>query len=144
MHHIELKILIGMHRTVNEIDRKTSKIVSEYKLSLGQFAVMEALYHKGDMTVGMVQKKILSSSGTIPLIVNNLVKRGCVERKESENDRRQCILHLTEEGKKIIKAVAPQNEKMVKEHLSTLTEEEQDQLIYLIKKISNLENGGKK
>lgn len=53
----ELKILIGMHRAVNKIDGKTIKIVKQYGLSLGQFAVLEALYHKGDMTVGQVQEK---------------------------------------------------------------------------------------
>ena len=41
---VELKILIGMHRAVNKIDGRTIKIVKQYGLSLGQFAVLEALY----------------------------------------------------------------------------------------------------
>ena len=70
----ELKILIGLHRAINYIDRQSTKIFSEYQLTLGQFAVLEALHHKGDMTVGQVQEKILSSGGTMPLIINNLEK----------------------------------------------------------------------
>ena len=42
--------------------------------------VLEALYSKGDMSVGEVRERILSSVGTIPLIVNNLVKMNYVER----------------------------------------------------------------
>ncbi|WP_235899151.1 MarR family transcriptional regulator [Suipraeoptans intestinalis] len=47
-------------------------------MTLSQFAVLEALYSKGDLTVGEVREKILSSVGTIPVIVNNLVGRGYV------------------------------------------------------------------
>ena len=72
----ELKILIGMHRTANAIDRKTAQIAGAYGLTLGQFSVLEALYHKGDLTVGQVQEAILSTSGTIPVIVGKLEKEG--------------------------------------------------------------------
>ena len=41
MDAIELKILIGLHRVSNEIDRRTTRIVKCYGLSMGQFAVLE-------------------------------------------------------------------------------------------------------
>lgn len=37
--------------------KKTLKIASEYKLTFGQFMVLEVLYNKGDMSVWDVQKK---------------------------------------------------------------------------------------
>lgn len=39
--------LIAMHRIVNELDRRTVAIARKYGLTLPQFAVLEALYHKG-------------------------------------------------------------------------------------------------
>lgn len=135
MNEKELKILIGMHRNINEIDRRTSKLAAQHGLTFSQFAVLEALYSKGDMTVGMVQKHILSSKGTIPLIVNNLVKLNYIERLSDEKDRRVCILRLTSEGLQIIQKIAPQNEKMIIESMSVLEEEEKEQLLYLMKKI---------
>lgn len=134
MNEKELKILIGMHRNINEIDRRTSKLAAQHGLTFSQFAVLEALYSKGDMTVGMVQKHILSSKGTIPLIVNNLVKLNYIERLSDEKDRRVCILRLTSEGLQIIQKIAPQNEKMIIESMSVLEEEEKEQLLYLMKK----------
>ena len=57
MDAIELKILIGLHRVSNEIDRRTTRIVKCYGLSMGQFAVLEALFHKGDpCTIGPMMK----------------------------------------------------------------------------------------
>ena len=65
-----MKILIGLHRNVNTLDKKTSQIAGEYNLTFSQFMVLEALYSKGDMSVGEVRERILSSVGTIPLIIN--------------------------------------------------------------------------
>ena len=65
----ELKILIGLHRNVNAIDKKTSKIAAEYNLTFSQFMVLEVLYSKGDMSVGEVRERIICSVGTFRLIV---------------------------------------------------------------------------
>lgn len=132
---VELKILIGMHRVINKIDGRTIKIVKEYGLSLGQFAVLEALYHKGDMTVGHVQEKILSSSGTIPVIIKNLEKNGYVTHKQDECDKRKCILHITDKGISLIKQVFPENKKMILEAMNTLSDNEKEELLRLLKKL---------
>ena len=115
MGRTEMKILIGLHRNVNALDKKTSKIAAEYNLTFSQFMVLEALYSKGDMSVGEVRERILSSVGTIPLIVNNLVKMNYVERMCNEKDRRVCILHLTQEGYDVISKIVPRNEAMIAE-----------------------------
>ena len=52
MGRTEMKILIGLHRNVNALDKKTSKIAAEYNLTFSQFMVLEALYSKGDMRRG--------------------------------------------------------------------------------------------
>lgn len=139
----EMKILIGLHRAVNYIDRQSARIFAEYQLTMGQFAVLEALYHKGDMTVGQVQEKILSSSGTIPLIINNLEKRGYLIRMEDETDKRRCILHITQSGQALMAEVYPRNEARIIELMETWTGEEKEQLAILLKKHGEKTNGEK-
>lgn len=143
MGKIEMKILIGLHRNVSLLDKKTSDIASEYHLTFSQFMVLEALYSKGDMTVGEVRDRILSSVGTISLIINNLVKMNYVERLPDENDRRVCVLRLTREGREIIRKAAPKNEEMILDSLSVLSDEEKQQMVYLLKKIGGKFNGEK-
>ncbi|HBI1562078.1 MULTISPECIES: MarR family winged helix-turn-helix transcriptional regulator [Enterococcus] len=133
-----MKILIGLHRNVNALDKKTSQLAAEYNLTFSQFMVLEALYSKGDMSVGEVRKRILSSVGTIPLIVNNLVKRNYIERLSDEKDRRVCILRLTQEGRDVISKVAPKNEEMVVESMKILNQKEKEKLVYLLKKIGGV------
>ncbi|MDO4281509.1 MAG: MarR family transcriptional regulator [Peptococcaceae bacterium] len=129
-----LKIVIGAHRLVNALDLATGALVRRYGLTLGQFAVLEALYHKGEMTVGEVRDKILSSSGTIPMIVKNLEKQGLITRRVNEADRRSAILSLTDEGRALIAEVYPQNEALLLEMLSVYSEAEQAALANLLKK----------
>ena len=137
----ELRIVIGLHRMVNEIDRKTGRLLQPYHLTLGQFAVLEALYHKGDMTIGQVQEKILSSSGTIPLIIQNLEKRKLLRRLKNEKDRRVCMLQLSEEGRWLIEEVYPKNEAMIFRELGIYSLEEQEELVRLFKKYKEEQDG---
>lgn len=143
MSKTEMKILIGLHRAVNYIDRQSARIFTQYDLTMGQFAVLEALYHKGDMTVGQVQEKILSTSGTIPLIVKNLEKRGYLTRWVDPDDKRCCILHITDQGQELIARVYPENEKKIIELMKYWTPEEQEQLVVLLKKFGGSINGKK-
>jgi len=137
----ELKILIGLHRAANAIDRKTARIAAEYGLTLGQFAVLEALYHKGDLTVGQVQEAILSTSGTIPLIVGKLEQRGCLTRRQDEADRRRWVLHLTEAGRALIAEVYPRNEEMIVRQMDCWTDGEKEALAALLKRFGGTLNG---
>lgn len=127
-------ILISMHRMINQIDRNTAHIAAGYDLTLSQFGVLEALYHVGDLTVGEVKEKILSSDGTIPVVVKNLEKRGLIIRKKDPQDKRKSILSLTDEGRKVISKAYPENERMIREQMSLWTKEEKRQLYTLLRK----------
>lgn len=126
---VDMKLIIGLHRVLADLDRCSSSVVAAHDLTLGQFAVLEALYHKGTMTVGQVQEKILSSSGTIPLIVRNLEGRGLIERQADEKDRRKCWLVLTESGEALIQRVYPQNEAALIEKLACWSDEQKEILV---------------
>jgi MarR family 2-MHQ and catechol resistance regulon transcriptional repressor len=127
-------ILIKMHRILNQIDRQTAHVATEYDLTLSQFGVLEALYHNGELSVGEVKEKILSSDGTIPVVVKNLEKRGFLSRKQDARDKRKSILSLTSQGKQVISEAYPRNETMIHDQMSIWSEEEKAQLMTLLKK----------
>lgn len=141
MHSTEAKVIIGLHRIVNDIDRKTAALAAKHNLTFSQFAVLEALYSKGDLTVGQVRESILSSVGTISIIVNNLVKMKYIERLGDEHDRRVCILRLTSEGRKVISQLAPENEAMLRNELAVLEQNEKETMVKLLKKLGGHDHG---
>ncbi|MGI6117274.1 MAG: MarR family winged helix-turn-helix transcriptional regulator [Bilifractor sp.] len=127
-------ILIKMHRIMNQIDRQSAHIAAAHGLTLSQFGVLEALYHIGDMTVGEVKEKILSSDGTIPVVIKNLEKNGLLSRKQDPDDRRKSILSLTEPGRTRIAEVYPENERMIHNQMKVWSEEEKKELASILRR----------
>src|SRR5678815_558664 len=62
------------------------------------FAVLEALLHKGPLPVNTIGKKVLLTSGSMTAAIDRLTSRGLVERRGDANDRRARIVHLTNAG----------------------------------------------
>jgi MarR family 2-MHQ and catechol resistance regulon transcriptional repressor len=81
--------------------------VARHGLSLAEFGILEALYHKGPMLLGEVQRRILVSSGGITFLIDRLVKKGLVERQTCETDRRARYAALTSAGDALIARIFP-------------------------------------
>lgn len=138
MDNLELKAFIGMSRALNKINKTTNKIYQKYGLTIGQFAVLEALYHKGDLSVGEVQEKILSTSGTIPVIVKNLEKENYLIKKQDMYDKRKHILSITDKGRSLMDQVYPENEDIIVSMIGKLNKEEKENLIRYMKIIGGI------
>lgn len=146
MEKIELKIFIGMSRALNKINRATNKIYTKYGLTSGQFAVLEVLYHKGELSVGEVQEKILSTSGTIPVIVKNLEKEGFLQKSNDESDKRRFILQITQKGKELMDIIYPENEDIIISMINVWNKEEQEVILNYMRKFGGIdyEKNGKR
>ncbi|MGI6217912.1 MAG: MarR family winged helix-turn-helix transcriptional regulator [Coriobacteriales bacterium] len=129
-------LVIYAHRLVNRMDHLTSDVCRAHGLTLSQFGVLEALYSKGSLPVGKVKDLVLSSDGTIPLIVRNLEKAGYVSTEKDPGDARRKILNLTEEGRAVVKPVIAENDKALAGELSDWSSDEKAQLIRVLRKHS--------
>ena len=129
----DLNILISSYRIVRDLDRATTKICSSYGITYPQFQVLEALLHKGNMTVGDIRNSILSSNGTIPVIINNLQKMSMVNRAKDPQDNRRSIVKLTNKGRELILEVWAKNEQMFSRKFSVWTGNEKKELIRLFR-----------
>lgn len=125
-------LMIALHRLVKDLDRETAAISSAHGLTLPQFAVLEALLGKGSLTVGEIKEAVLSSNGTIPVVIGNLQKMGLVERAQDPADHRRSIVSLTKEGRALIERIAPENERMFREKFGVWTKDEKKELVRLL------------
>ena len=123
-----------MSKVINTLRRENNKLILKHDLTLGQFAVMEALYSKGRLSTGEVMEKILTTSGNIPVIVKNLEKDGFITRKQDESDKRRFILDLTDKGKDLMDEIVPENLKFMDELISLWDDDEKEELIILMNK----------
>lgn len=126
---------IAMHRIINVLDRKTANMVRPYGLTLPQFSVMEALYHRGNLSVGELKVIVLSSDGTLPVVTRHLAEMGFLRTEKDEKDRRRTLLSLTEEGRSLMGKIYPENEKMLEDFFSQWSDEERDTARRLLLKL---------
>ena len=125
-------ILIEIHRIVKDLDRETARISASYGLTFPQFMVLEALLHKEGMTVGEIKETILSSNGTIPVIIKNLESMKLVKRISDPSDRRKSNILLTPKGRELIEQICPENDEMFTKRFSVWSSSEKKELIRLI------------
>ena len=128
-----LNTYIKLIRSAESLNAKISLKLSEFGLTESQFGVIDALFHLGSMKHREIGKKILKSGGNITMVINNLEKRGLVQRKRSEKDKREFIIHLNPKGKKLVKEILPVITKKIKRHFEILNKEEQKELQRLCK-----------
>ncbi len=76
-----------------------------------------------------------SSRTNATRIADELEKRGWIERRESDNDRRCLHLHLTQAGEAFLEQLLPPQHKCLHFLWSTLNDEEQQQLETLTRKL---------
>src|SRR2546427_11133037 len=72
--------------------------IAKVGLCRTDFAALEALLHKGPLTISEIQDKGLLASGSMTAAVDRLEKLGLVVRKTSPRDRRARVLELTAAG----------------------------------------------
>src|SRR5689334_21952613 len=101
------------------------------------FAVLEALLHKGPLPVNTIGRKVLLTSGSITTAVDRLESQGLVERRAHPTDRRARIVHLTAEGKRLIQAVFAEHERDLERAISVLSVAERATLVRLLKKLGH-------
>jgi MarR family transcriptional regulator, 2-MHQ and catechol-resistance regulon repressor len=132
---LALKLYVVLSRARNAVGRVADADIARHGLSTGEFAILEALYHKGPLLLGEVQRKILVSSGGVTYLVDRLVAAGLVERRECAEDRRARFAALTGNGQDLMSRIFPAHAEAIEHAVSGLSPEEKRQAIELLKKL---------
>ena len=130
-----LDAFIKLVRAANAVSARVEAHLGAIGLSVSQFGVLESLHHLGPLYQKDLAKKILKSSGNITMVVDNLEKRGLVERVRDEHDRRHTSVRITASGSKLIVAFFPGHVGRIVAEMNVLTRSEQDELGRLSRKV---------
>lgn len=130
-----LKLWVVLSRAHESVAELTKEDVERGDLSLTEFGVLEALYHKGDLTAGDVSERVLLQSGSLTYVIDKLVARGLISRKPCETDRRRAYLHLEATGKALMRKIWPRHAAAIERATSGLTTAEKRAATKLLKKL---------
>ncbi len=104
-------------------------------LCLTDFAALEALLHKGPLTISEIQDKVMLASGSMTAAIDRLEKMRLVVRKSTAKDRRARVVQLTPEGKRVATASFEKHGEDLEQVVSILTEKDKTQLYESLKKL---------
>src|SRR2546430_4478608 len=68
--------------------RHAQSSIAAHDIGLSDFAILEALLHKGPMLVNEIGRRIELTSGSVTTAIDRLEARGLVERSADAGDRR--------------------------------------------------------
>jgi MarR family 2-MHQ and catechol resistance regulon transcriptional repressor len=109
--------------------------IGRHGFSPAEFAILEALYSKGPLLLGEVQRKALVSSGGTTFLIDRLAKRGLVERQSFPTDRRARFAALTREGLSLMREVFPVHAEVMRDAMAGLSATEQKAATALLKRL---------
>src|SRR5918996_4755730 len=98
-------VFLVLWKAARAVEAYATKSVTELEIAGSDFAVLEALLHKGPLPVNEIGRKVLLTSGSITVAVDRLESKELVERRASGTDRRAKIVHLTKAGRELITRV---------------------------------------
>jgi len=121
------------------VGRSVDKNLDRFQMTVGEFDVLAALARekKQELMPKQLQDLILISSGGLTNRIDQLEKKGLIERSPNPNDRRSLLVKLTSTGLELLKEVAPTHLEIERQFIHALNEEEYAELRKLLGKILN-------
>lgn len=130
------ELLVQLFNDVLQIEEHSLKngVISD--LSITEVHTIEAIGMYTERTMSEVAQSLKITVGTLTTAINKLIKKGYVERKRIEEDRRVVLIKLTKKGKLAFRIHEKFHQDMVNTSVEGLSEEEEEVLISSLDKIN--------
>ncbi|MBF0224379.1 MAG: MarR family transcriptional regulator [Desulfobacterales bacterium] len=98
------EVLIALRRIIQAIDLHSFSLVRRYGLTGPQLVILHEVAKVNELSVGQLAKAISLGQATVTGILARLEKRGFINRRRCEIDKRKVLIQITEKGKETIEA----------------------------------------
>jgi MarR family 2-MHQ and catechol resistance regulon transcriptional repressor len=129
------QLWIVLARCYKALSARVEESVGKAGIGLTDFMILEALLHKGPLTISEIQGKILLASGSMTAAVDRLEKKGAIVRRAIQQDRRARRLELTPSGRRVIERIFREHAAEFESIVSVLNDSEKSQVYASLKKL---------
>ncbi|GGA78126.1 MarR family winged helix-turn-helix transcriptional regulator [Ornithinibacillus halotolerans] len=133
--NLSLKAFVVLMKASKSIQEAIKHDISNQGMRTSDFSILEALYHKGRLTVREVSEAVLINTGSITYVIDKLEKKGLLERSNCKEDRRVVYIQITEEGKQLMDTIFPQHQQVIEELFDGIAEEDIETTINVLKQV---------
>jgi len=145
------ELLVDIFNNILIIEQRALSGEEFKDLSITEIHTIEAIGINEARTMSEVAKDLKITVGTLTTAISNLVKKGYVERKRLEEDKRVVLIQLTKKGKLVYRIHDKFHKDMIKAIIKGLSQEQEQILVYSLKNLNdffkskyNIEINGKK
>ena len=121
-------VLVRLFHDIMTLEEKAIRTGEFCEISNNDMHIIEAIGISEPRNMSEIAKTLLVTVGTLTIAVNNLVKKGYVNRTRSEKDRRVVLISLTEKGKRAYEHHRQFHEKMIKATIQNMNPQEEEVL----------------
>jgi MarR family 2-MHQ and catechol resistance regulon transcriptional repressor len=134
-------VLARCSRAVSQVAEDSLR---EAGMCVTDFVALEALLHKGPLTITEIQDKVQLASGSMTAAVDRLEKKEFLRRKPATNDRRAKLLELAPKGRLAVTRVFARHAAALEAAMKVLNDAEKSRLHALLKKLGLFAAGVKR
>ena len=129
------KLWLVLARAAGSIGTYIERSMGLKGYCLTDFMILEALLHKGPMTISAIGEKVLLASASMTSAIDRLEERRLVHRSLSAEDRRVRLVDLTGDGRLFITQLFAQHVNDLEAISTDISQEERKVLYSALKKI---------
>lgn len=109
-----------------------------YDLSREQFELLQVLWEEDHVNQQTISKRLQKDKYNVTKLLNTLTKRGYVQRKMSQEDRRNNFVVLTEKGAEARRALTQLEEQVHTDLTFTVSPQEVKSCVWVLRKLTDL------
>jgi DNA-binding MarR family transcriptional regulator len=128
-------VLHTLRRIIRSIDLQSRYLVKTVGLTGPQLIALREIGGSPEVSLGEVARAISLSQATVTGIVERLEKRGLVDRRGSESDRRKVLMHITAAGEQLLKTAPPLMTESFMERFNSLEDWEKAMILSSLQRI---------
>ncbi len=126
----------NIYRAATAVRRSAERgVLAQFGLSWGSFTTLWVLWVWGEMRTADLAEECDLSKATLTGVVKTLEKRGFVERRQVESDRRRVTVALTDAGLDTIESLFPRFNRYEGEMVRELSTDEKQALAGLLRRV---------
>jgi len=110
MRQFDRSLPMALLRAREAVMKKFSPALKEHGLSPQQWRVIRVLVEEQTLDVTEISERCALLMPSLSRILQNLQKRGLIDRVTARNDQRRSLVSITAKGRKLFRTLSPINE----------------------------------
>ncbi|WP_404457295.1 MarR family winged helix-turn-helix transcriptional regulator [Oceanobacillus kapialis] len=135
--NLSLKTFVVLMKSSKTLQERIKQDIQSYGMKTSEFAILEALFHKGRQTVRQISEAVLINTGSITYVIDKLETKGFLEREHCTEDRRAVFIQITDKGTKLMNEIFPKHQQVIEDLFEGVSKEDLKTVIETLKKVGH-------